>query len=212
MPSPSANTYATSSTMSDWKGLSAALNRDDKRRFMRGGMGNLRIMLETGQPILFDWDFIGGWQANPTDTAQLSGISFEDIVAPTFDGSARLTIASSTAFKISKAEINLNNSPFARQDPNAAGGYCGGWLNNPKPTLTLDPEAVTIATRDWSAGREAVTEFTVVFVAGTSSGNICTITCTNVEVPDEPEEQNRNGMIVDALNCAINGVVTVAWS
>lgn len=211
MPSPSSNTYRTSSTQGDWKGLSAALNRDGFLKVGRGMMGDLSIDIAAGEAFLASWNFMGGFQADPTDTSQLSGISFQDIVAPIFAGSGSLTIDSSTAFRIAKAQIKLNNGVFLRQDPNAAGGYIGGWLNNPKPTLTMDPEAVAVATKNWHNAQATGDEMDIVFVANGGAGNTVTITCTDCE-PERPEEANRDGVLVDQMGFNINGTVTVAVS
>ncbi len=208
------NTYTTSSVSSSWKGLSSAINRDGRKINGRGMMGNLKMTLVPGQPIMNEWNHLGGWQANPTTAAQLTGISFEDVAKPVFARSAAFTLNSSTTIstRISKAVIDLGTNPFLLPDPNAAGGYIGGWLTDIRPTLTIDPEAVLSATYDWWAAMTLETEVTAVFVAGTATGNTVTITCTNMQLNKKPEEQERNGLLVDALGFQINGTVAVAFS
>lgn len=215
MPSPSSNTYTTSSTTTNWKGMTAALNRDGRRLIGRGFMGNLKQTWEASKPVVFDWNFIGAVAANPTlrtDTTQLSGITFDGDDAPIFAGSGSLTIDGATTFKISKAEIDLNNNPYAREDPNAVGGYIGGYLTNPSPTIKLDVEAVAVATKDWHTFFYAATQFNVVLVANGGTGNTVTCTCTNCQLRMPPEESDRNNLLIDNLDCQINGTVSIAFS
>jgi hypothetical protein len=212
MPSNTTNSYQTSSTTTSWKGLSGAINRDGKRRSIRGAMGNLKMNFTAGDPIENEWSFIGGYNANATDTAQLTGITYEEVTAPIFAKASAFTMDGSTAFKISKATLDLRTSPFARPDPNATGGYIGGWLENILPMITMDPEAVTVATKDWDAYLDAGTTFTVVFAAGTVTGNIVTTTCTLCQLTGPAKDQERNGVLVDALGMQVNGTVTTVYS
>lgn len=207
----SSNAYATSGTVASWAGLSAALNRGGRRLSARGLMGNLKMTLTSGQPILNEWSFLGGWNSEPTDTTQLSGITFEDVVKPVFAKASAFTLDSATTYKISKAVIDLGTKPFLRHDPNSPGGYIGGWLTNIKPTITLDPEAVTIATKDWFTANALASTVNMTFVAGSATGNTVTIACTSCQLPKKPEENERNGMLVDALNFNVNGTITITF-
>jgi hypothetical protein len=211
----SSSTYATTSTTTGWKGMTAAINRDGRRLIGRGFMGNHRQMWKSGEPVKFEWDFIGATNAAPpilTDTAQLANVTFESTVPPIFAGSGALTIASQTFYKISTAELDLNNGHFAREDPSAVGGYIGGWLNNPSPTLTIDAEAVLVATKDWGTAFHTAAEVTIVLVAGATSGNIITTTCTSCQLKNFPEEVDRNNLLVDQLVFQVNGTVTTVFS
>ncbi len=211
MPSNSSNSYQTASSNANWKGLDAALNRDGKRRLMRSGMGDLTIDLESGKPGMLNWSFVGGYSANSTDTAQLTGISFEDVVAPIWANASALTIGG-TAYKASKAQLKLNTQPFLRHDPTKAGGYIGGWITNIKPTITIDPETVAIATFDWDAARTAGTQQTIIFTLGSASGNTITITCTLCQLTKPSDDTDRNGLLIDALQFSVNGTVTILFA
>lgn len=211
----STNSYATSSTTTDWKGMTAAINRDGRRLIGRGFMGNHRQIWKSGEPVLMEWDYVGAVNAATTvytDTTQLSGMSFESAVPPIFAGSSSLTIDSSTAFKIASAELDLNTNPFAREDPNAVGGYIGGWLTNIMPTIKIDPEAVTVATKDWGTAFFGASEITIILVANGGTGNTMTTTCTNCQLKSYPEEVDRNNLLADSLLFQVNGTVTTAFT
>jgi hypothetical protein len=212
MPSNAADSYQTSSTQANWKGLSAALNRDGRLHVGRGMMGNLKLSAKSGEPVLLDWDMMGGYQADPTDTSQLSGITFEDITPPTFDGSGALTIDGSTGFKISQWAIDLQTQPWLRQDANKAGGYIGGWLTDIAPFITLDPEAEAIATKNWHDAQATGDEMDIVIVVGSAAGNTVTLTLEDCELDERPKPQERNGILVDALGFNVNGPFTIAFA
>jgi hypothetical protein len=212
MPSNTSNSYQTSSTTTSWKGLSAALNRDGKRRTMRGGMGNLKMNFASGEAVENEWSFVGGYNTNATDTGQLSSITYEEVTAPIFAAASAFTLDGSTAFKISKATLDLRTNPFPRPDANATGGFIGGWLENILPQITMDPEAVTVATKNWDSYLDAGTQFNVIFVAGSATGNTITVTATNCQLTAPADDQERNGLLVDSLGMQVNGTVTVAFA
>jgi hypothetical protein len=212
MPSNTSNSYQTSSTQTSWKGLSAAQNRDGKRRTMRGGMGNLKMNFVAGQAIENEFNYVGGYAANATDTAQLTSITYEEVTAPIFAAASAFTLDGSTAFKISKASLDLGTNPFPRPDPNATGGFIGGWLENILPKITMDPEAVAISTKNWDSYLDAGTTFDIVFVAGSATGNTITVTATTCQLTAPADDQERNGLLVDALQMQVNGTVTVAFA
>lgn len=212
MPAATANTYTTSSTQTSWKSISAASNINGKRRTMRGGMGDLTITGTAGMSLECAWNFVGGYSANRTDTAQLTGITYEEVVAPIWANANGLTIDGSTAYKAKTFALKLNTNPFPRHDPNATGGYIGGWLTNIKPTLTIDPEAVTVATKDWDNLQATADQMDISMVANGGAGNTITITCTNCQQTKLSDDTERDGMLVDALEFSINGTVTIAFS
>jgi hypothetical protein len=211
----SSSSYATTSTVSSWKGMTAAINRDGRRLIGRGFMGNHRQMWKSGEPVLFEWDYVGAVTAATTvytDTTQLSGISFEAAVPPIFAGSGSLTVDSVTTYKIASAEIDINTGRYIREDSVAVGGYIGGYLANPSPTIKIDPEAVAVATKDWGTAFFAASEITIVLVANGGTGNTITTTCTNCQLKNYPEEVDRNNLLVDSLMFQVNGTVTTAFS
>jgi len=216
MPSPSSNTYTTSSVTSDWRGITAAKNTDGRRLLGRGGMGNLKMTLTSGQPVLCDWDYILGVGAGSTvnkytDATQLTGMSFESVNPPIFQAGSAVSVHS-LALKISKATIDLGNNPFPRPDPTKEGGFIGGWLTDIVPVITLDPEAETVATKDWIPAFTGANEASIVFVIGSVAGNTATITATNTQLLNPPEEAQRNNLLLDNLSFQVNGSLSIAFS
>lgn len=214
----SSSSYATSiiaAAQASWTGLSAAMNRDGRRLIGRGGMGNLKQTWTAGKPVEFNWEYILAAVANPTlrtDTAQLSSITFESAVPPIYQGSGSLSIGGVTTHKISRAEIDLNNQPFAREDPNAVGGYIGGYIQNTSPSIKLDTEAVAVATKDWGTAYFAGSEITIILVANGGTGNTITATATACQLKSYPKEADRNNLLTDNLEFQVNGTFTTAFT
>jgi hypothetical protein len=215
MPSHASNGYRTSSTQSDWKGLTAAKNTDGRRLIGRGGMGNIKWTFEAGKAVRQDFTYKLAATAYPpllTDTTQLTGMTFDGDDCPIWAGSGSLTIDAATTFKAAKCEVELNTNPFAREDPNAVGGYIGGYIQDIKPTLKIDVESVLVATKDWHTFFYNNTQFTVALVAASGTGGTATFTATNCQLKMPPKEGNRNGLLIDNLECNINGTWTVVYS
>ena len=217
MPSSTTNTYATSNTTSSWAAVSAALNTDGLRRFGRGLMGNLKMSFTSGKPVICEWDFMGGYHEisskNPDDATQLTSITYEEVVSPIFAQASAFTLDSSTSYKISTMSIDLGNQVFLRPDANSLGGYIGGWIGNRMPVITIDPEAVLNATKDWHDTYRAATQIgSIVAVVGSTTGNIATITATNLQIAEFPKLADRSGVAKNDLKLQVNGSITIAFT
>jgi|GEM_PF-6384474 len=212
------NSYATSiiaASQASWKGLTAAANVDGRRIIGRGGMGNLKQIWIPGKATEFEWNYILAAVASPTlrtDTAQLSGISFESAVPPVWQGAGSLTIDSVTTNKVSKVEIDLNNQPYAREDPVAVGGYIGGYIQGAKPRIKMDIESLAVSSKDWHTAYFSALEITIILVCGSATGNVITTTATLCQLASLPKEGDRNGMLIDNLDFQVNGTLTTAFT
>jgi hypothetical protein len=203
--------YVQTVDVSDWLSLSGSFWQDGRRRKARGLMGNAVFNLNAGQPVQIDWSFVGGWVATPDDDA-IPGVGARtEAVPPVWGGASGLTIGG-TAVKAGSATIDLGTNPSLRADPNSTKGFIGGYLGTPAPTLTLDPDALLVASRCWYAAQEAGTELDIVFTVGTVANNIITITCNDCQVNAAPEDGDRNGILTDAIGLNINGGIAITFT
>jgi hypothetical protein len=206
--------YATSDTTTSWKGLSISDYVGGFRKRLRGAMGNATLRFVPGEQVAVDWSFVGGFIENVTDTTILSGITYEtpSAMPPTWAGSARLTLASGTSYKVGSCTIDLGNAVSVREDQNATGGTIGGFIGDRVVRVTLDPEAIAIATLDWGTYFSAGTTFDLVCVVGTASNNIVTVTASGLQLAAEPNNfGDRNGKLTQQLEC-IGQSLTVVYS
>ncbi len=207
------STYTQTGTLSSWKSLSCGVYQDGRNKVARGLMGNVKIPLITGKPCELDWSFLGGWNATPSDSPLLAGQSFAEATPPIFAGSGSFSLGSGvTTTRISKADIDLGAVVSLREDPNSPGGYIGGWISTFHPRITLDPEAALFATQNWYTAHLNGTTVTATFVVGSAANNTITIAATGLQPIKPPQDQNRNGKLVDALDFAVTGAVSIAFT
>lgn len=206
--------YATSDTTTSWKGLSISDYVGGFRKRLRGAMGNAVLRFVPGEQVAVDWSFTGGFIENTTDTTILSGITYEATsrMPPTWAGTARLTLDGGTTAKVGACTIDLGNSVAIREDQNAPGGVIGGFIGDRVVRVSLDPEAVAVATKDWGTFFSAGTTFDLVCVVGTGTNNIVTVTAAGLQLAAEPNNfGDRNGKLTQNLE-AIGQSLVVAYS
>jgi hypothetical protein len=200
--------YTASSDQSTWKTLTQAKYTDGRKKIGRGMMFNLKLSGEAGQPIKVSFEGMGGADiATPmnSDTALLTGISYESVIPPILDIAATLTLDGSVALLPSKWELDLGNDVQLLEDPNSPGGYLCGMIRNRKPKLTIDPAGFLYATKDWYAKYLAATNIACTIVAGATSNNIITIAMATMKQNQMPQDGDRNGVLTDNLNLSITG-------
>lgn len=170
-------TYAPAS--SSISSLTLALYNDGVIFKMWGARGNVSLKLDAGKPAMLHFVFTGA-DFTVTDGVMLSsGIAYESTKPQPFL-SATFTIDSYAAL-VSALEFNMNNEVALRPDVNSGSGHKSAIITGRKPSLSIDPEMVTVATYDffgkWRSGNEGALS---ALVSG-SAGNICTITAPKVQ-------------------------------
>ncbi len=166
-----------------------------------GARGNVSLKLDDGAPGWLHFEFTGA-DFSVTDGAMLSsGVSYESTKPPAFL-SAALTVDSYQAL-IGTLEINMNNEIALRKDVNSASGHKSAVITKSKPSMTMDPEAVLVATYDFYGKLRSGSEGALTMVLNGSAGNICTITAPKVQytgLSDDAKEGIRNYGITCQLN------------
>jgi len=174
-----------------------------KLRKMFGAAGNASIHAPTGQSGYIDWTFTGVW-GGETDAA---------IVTPTYPTdkpirSAGVTRLDAVNLCASEVVIDLGNTVVLRECSNIVSGqlragYESAIITDRTPTITVDPEAKLVATRDaygdWIAMEEALFELDI---AGPTD-SLLTIDAPKAQIVSNADG-DRNGLAIDQLQLQCN--------
>ena len=137
-----------------------------------GCRGSVAIAAEVGGWARLNWRFLGHYQA-PTDAAIPTGAVFDSTKPQAFIGGT-FTYGAFAA-KIKGLELDMANELSMEPDPADANGVGTVEIVNRSPAGSLDPQAVTVATRDFFANWLSGTEAALQAVIGATTGNIVTI-------------------------------------
>ena len=97
----------------------------------------------------------------------------------------------------------MANVVTLRGSVNALSGYLSAIITGRKPTMTFDPEMVTVATYDFYGKLRSNNEGALSTVLGASSGNIITNTAPKVQyVGINPAD--RGGINTLGMDCRLN--------
>jgi hypothetical protein len=192
----SGGTFTATGANTSWKSITAGAYIDGRMHTGIGGMGSFTLTCPAGEPAIFDWRYQLGYSAAPTNSALLTGITYESVVPPTLGGATNLVTLGGTAYKASRVVIDIGNEVAMREDVNGVKGYCGGWIGNRNGTVRIDPEADAAAA--W---------FTTFLNGGTAAlsltiGNVATNRATvtaSLQLAEAPAEEDRGGKLVDSL-------------
>ena len=193
--------YLPSDDDTEHESLTIGYYVDGKLYQIAGCMGNAVISLVAGKPCKIAFTFTGvAWTV--TDVAILTGVNTQDTLPPIFkDG---LVDIDGEDGCIETITVNLNNSVQLRPCANAASGYSASYLGSRRFTMSLDPEAVLAAAKDWYADWTAGTTFAFTATLGATAGNKIIFTApacqlTNVNPAD------KAGMLIEPMECLLCG-------
>jgi hypothetical protein len=131
-----------------------------------------------------------------TDTALLSGVSYENVTPPAFK-SATFSIEGYQAL-FGSFKMSLGASVQKRPDVTAAKGIHSFFIADRKPTATLNPEACLVATHDFWGRYAAGTTGRLYIEYGTAAGNRIAISGPRVQYTSV-QMANENGVMHDNI-------------
>lgn len=173
---------------------------DGLKNILYGAMGTFKISGTNGQPVDINFEFKGIYSGE-TDVAILSP-TFPSVLAPIWVGST-VSWGGFTPV-LSKFELDAGNQLELRPDAAATWGYRCCWLPNHDPKLTIDPEASTVAARDWVSIYRAMTEESASISVGSASNNTITLSTSRAQT-QQPKRLVRNGLIAKSITAQLNG-------
>jgi hypothetical protein len=187
--------------------LTLVVYRDGLKQTLYGARGTFEVMCDTGQIPRISWTFTGKYAAEAD--ASILDPTYETALAPAFQGGTNTVTIGTFSPLASSMRISANNTVVYRESANdphteSTGVYAAA-ITDRRPTLTIDPETVSIASKDWGAIRTAKTEQVITVNLGTAAAsNRATITSDRAQVIRRPIDQ-RNGLLVNQLTFQLNG-------
>ena len=193
-------TPRTEAPGSNVKTLTMATYIDGVRKLLRGCVGTFKLICPTGKAAYFEFDFIGIFDS-PTDTA---------ILAPTYPTASPLRFASSTttwnSVQLSVENITLDsgNTMILREDPSDVSGYRAGLITNRVVKITGNPESRLVATNPVHAKFLDMSEHELTWSLDGPTNSVLTFTAPKAEITSAPSEEERERMVVDAIEWQAN--------
>lgn len=208
-------TYAPVSALASVPTLTVAIYQDGVKKTLKGARGNVKYDAVDGQPSMFEFTFIGIYEA-VTDVALLTPSGVETTV-PIATLTAQFSVQSFAAF-VSKISFDMGNTLTPRSDINTASGYISTLLTARTPKGTFDPELELVATHDWYGRMLAGTTGVLTWRHTGTAGNICIFNipvCQYVKVNDG----DRDGISIAPIEflmvrsaAAGNDELTIAYT
>lgn len=167
------NTFRPSSSVpsTSVKTLTIGVYEDGMFKSIRGASGNMKLICEAGKMVTAEFEFSGIWVA-PTDVA---------LLAPTYPTVAPLRYArgvttfNSVDLFAQSVTLDLANTITYRESAaaNNVSGYISTVITNRRPTITVNPEAKLVGTRDDFGQFLASTEAILLYeIAGPTTSKI----------------------------------------
>lgn len=175
---------------------------DGKFKSIAGAMGSFVVTLPTGQPGFIDWTFTGVMQTE-SDVA---------LITPTYPTDKPMRFAGGLAewndvnLCVSQAVINSGNNVVLRECPTTAAGFIAAIVTDRRPTITVDPEAATVATQDRWAAWLASTEYVLELDVDGPGNSVLSFDAPKASIINN-QEGDRNNIVTDQIEfqCNKNG-------
>lgn len=122
-----------------------AVYMDGVRHTIYGARGNVKFGSKVGEPQFMDFDFQGVY-GGTTDTAVLSGITYETTIPPTFLAVGLAVQGLSAVF--SGLNFDIKNTLTPRTNANSTNGVLSVMITDREPSGSIDAEMPTVASHD----------------------------------------------------------------
>lgn len=167
-----------------------------------GARGNVRFILAAGAAPMARFTFRGADFSHVDGVLLTTGVAYESTIPAPFL-SAALTVQTYAAL-VASCEIDMGNALAARMDVNAGSGQRSFVIADRTPTMSIDPELVTVATADFFGLLRAGTMGALnIGPLGATAGNRVTITAPRVQyIGITPGD--REGLRTLGMDCALN--------
>jgi len=184
---------------SNVKTITIGLWTDGKVQKLAGCSGSFVVALPTGNPGYIDWTFLGVIQ----DEAD------EAIIAPTYPTDKPMRFAGGLAewndvnLCVSQATINSGNNVILRECPTTEAGFISAIITDRRPTISVDPEAVTVAAQARWAAWLAMTEYLLELDIGGPGNSVLSFDAPKATIINK-QDADRNGMVTDQIEFQAN--------
>lgn len=190
----------TAAPGSSVKSLTIGVYEDGLRKVLRGAVGTVKLVFETGKPAMLEWAFTGAW----------GGVTDAAILAPTYPTILPIRFANTSltygswAPCVQSISFDLGNEVVLRECQTAsdASGYAGAIVTGRKVTGSVNPEASLVASHDtygkWLSSNEAA--MTVVLADAADTITIAAPKAQLINV----QEGDRSGIQTDEITFQCN--------
>jgi hypothetical protein len=189
-------TYTPLSALATIPSLTVAVYVDGVRKQIRGARGNVKYSAKSGEPGMFEFTFLGIYDAVTTQTLLTpSGV---ETTVPVSLLTALFSVAGFSAF-VSSITFDMGVKLAPRADINKAEGYISTLITARSPKGTFDPELEVIATHDWYGRWLAGTTGALTWKHPGAAGNICIFNvpvCQYIKVSDG----DRDGIALSPID------------
>lgn len=155
--------------------LTISHNLDGRLRELLGARGTFNLQGEVGQPMQFSWTFSGDIGA-ASDTPAVATTGLSTIRPPRLLGAFCCYGLGAEVYRLptKRVSFDLGATVNPNLDANRAGGATGSNVTDRDPSFQVTVDQVQSAF-DWEAARNAGTTVRMVFILGTTAGNILAI-------------------------------------
>jgi hypothetical protein len=180
--------------------LNVAYYEDGRIFKVHSVRGNMELAAQIGQPVMMTFEF-RGVPEEEVDGALLSGISFDDVVPPVFQG-VIADLGGSSPQCFSEFTLNMGNVLSPRQCAEADSGYLAVRIPDRDITASINPEAALLADDNPFAKLFSGATDALAIQIGTVAGNIIEINARYVQTVGV-DDAEREGYRVDARKLAL---------
>lgn len=184
------------------KTLTLGLYEDGRFKSMRGCMGTFQITGTAGQRVMVEFTFTGIWVDDPTDVS---------LIEPSYDTVTPLRFAdcdlqvNAKHLRLAELTVDAGNDVQLREDAEDVSGYAYAYIAGRAPSVTVNPEAVLVATEDrfgdWLDREEVALALAIPDVS--ADGNRVDIDAPKLQYMNV-QAADRNGLVVDDLTFQCN--------
>lgn len=175
---------------------------DGVRHLIYGARGNASWSGNSadGSPARMAFSFTGVY-GGTTDTALLSGVSYEKVVPPSFInvGFSMHEFGMTTAGCFSNFSLDMGNTLTQRESANAAKGVLSTFIGDREPSGNIDPEMVLVADHDFFGRLVGGDTGRMAFTLGSSAGNTISVGAPTVQYANV-QGSDRGGLVVAGLD------------
>jgi hypothetical protein len=182
---------------------------DGKVKYLVGGMGNVGMRFRHGQIARWIFDFTGkyGGEADAT----LLTYTPPTVIPPRIANS--LSFNGITTALTDEVVFDKGNNVKLREVMTDVTGWHSAIITNDKPTVTMSPEAVLVATHALDTALLTPSEFAMTMQWGATANNILTIAAAGSKAQFASRaEAAREGLAVDSVTININQGLLLTFS
>jgi len=188
-------------SIDDQETVTVAVWKDGRKHIAAGCMFNAKITGRPGDPVMIEFDGVG-IHITPIDEAAPTGITHES-TKPLRLAGVTFTLGGVSKTKLNNFEFDFGNDIQLRTDISATSALAHAYFADRRPTLSCDPEAVSISDDDVWGDFLAGAAKAVAFAIGSVEGNRIAIAAPAFS-HENPSSENAQGLLRDRIPGRLN--------